>query len=151
MRKGFAGTRFIPHQQIGEKDIFPRPARNRSRFDLAEADFAKRKDTEGLEQCPGNVRGGKRDRSLVGSGQDPPPLGNQKESSEIPFVVFQRPQKDLSAILLLGLAAGDSGGILCHVFVHVFHGTSSVVKRHRLKVAMLLKKPAALCERDWMR
>src|SRR5207253_11111177 len=119
--------------------------------DLAEADFAKRKDTEGLEQCPGNVCGGKRDRSLIGSGQDSPPLGNQKESSEILFVVFQRPQKDFSAILLRRLAAGDSGGILCPVFGHIFHGTSRVVKRHRLKLAMLLKKPPALCERHWMR
>src|SRR4029077_13399412 len=90
-------------------------------------------------------------RCLIGPGGYFFPLVDEKEPSEVLFVVFQPRRQNLGAIFPGCLAAGDGRGIAQALRHDVLHAAGGVIKRNRRHALMPTEKIPALVERYRMR
>ena len=142
---------FTSAQEIGIKNVLPGTARHRTRFNLAQTDVAQGKDTQGLEQRPGNVFYRESNRSLVGAGCDAARFADEEETREVPFVILEAGTQDGCSVLLGGFSRGDGRGIAQIVFYDMLHAACRVVKSLGADLPVLLKEFAALIEGHRMR
>src|SRR5271157_4143849 len=144
----------VAAQQVHKKHVFPRTPAHGPRLDLAQADVAKRKHAERLEQRSRNILHAERQRGLVRIALIRSPrlsALDQKEAGKVLLVVLDAALQNLSLINFSRSPARDTSRIVEALRDYVLHASRSIVKRHRLEFRILREEIAALIERYRMR
>ena len=104
--QGVAGSFVVAAEQVHEEYVLPGPSAHGTRFDFAQADVAKRKHAQGLEERARQVAHAESEGSLVGFARRARLAAtDQKEAREILLVVFDAGFQNLPAINPRGVAA----------------------------------------------
>src|SRR5579872_5000544 len=119
-----AGGLVVAAQEVNVKNILPRAAAHGPRLNLAQANIPQREHTERLEERPRHIAHLKSDRSLIrpagnevviidssllaDAASPATQLADQKESCEIPLVVFNVSLKNFPGILPRRLPSRNS-------------------------------------------
>src|SRR5215470_17597440 len=107
MAQCVTGGLVVAAKQIDEENIFPRSPAHGARLNLAQADVAKREDTQGFEQRAGDVFDAERQGSLISASSrlSRSPM-NQKKARKVLLVVLDPCFKNLSFVNIRRSATG---------------------------------------------
>src|SRR5579859_6496594 len=88
----------ISAKEICVENILPGPPTHGPGFDLAQADVAQGKNAQRFEQRSRQILQAEGDRGLIGAANHTATSADQKESGEVPLVIFNPSLKNSAVV-----------------------------------------------------